>query len=225
MRLDFSPGLGRFSRSGRNHSLGPKVCPCCSRSAEKRTTMTETSVLPAATIERILRGTSPVDGESQGPDEGGPGAAQLLSTLNDYLTLPIPHDLRSSAVRVAELSRSETRPGGDALLSRNLMQLGRVLQEVQKTSMLMRMVAVGTLFRKMSRLVRDLARRGKSRTQLPCAVWTPGYGARLRLQIYHEQSSVGRQLVNMKRVVWKLCRWGGRISSLRWTTGTQGSGG
>ena len=73
--------------------------------------MTETGVLLAATIERILRGTSPVAGESQGPDEGGPGAAQLLSTLNDYLTLPIPYDLRSSAVRVAELSRSETRPG------------------------------------------------------------------------------------------------------------------
>ena len=47
----------------------------------------------------------------------------------------------------------------DPLLSRNLMQLGRVVQEVQKTSMSMRMVAVGTLFRKMSRLVRDLARK------------------------------------------------------------------
>ena len=66
---------------------------------------------------------------------------------------------------------------GDALLSRNLMQLGRVVQEVQMTSMSMRMVAVGTLFRKMSRIVHDLARRGKSRTQLPCAVWTPGYRA------------------------------------------------
>lgn len=73
--------------------------------------MTETGVLLAATIERILRGTSPVDVERQGPDEGGPDAAQLLSTLNDYLTLPIPHDLRSSAVRVAELSRNETKPG------------------------------------------------------------------------------------------------------------------
>lgn len=51
----------------------------------------------------------------------------------------------------------------DPLLSRNLTQLARVVQEVQKTSMSMRMVAVGTLFRKMSRLTRDLARKqGKS---------------------------------------------------------------
>lgn len=47
----------------------------------------------------------------------------------------------------------------DPLLSRNLTQLARVVQEVQKTSMSMRMVAVGTLFRKMSRLTRDLARK------------------------------------------------------------------
>lgn len=56
------------------------------------------------------------------------------------------------------IARSE-----DPLLSRNLTQLARVVQEVQKTSMSMRMVAVGTLFRKMSRLTRDLARKqGKS---------------------------------------------------------------
>lgn len=47
----------------------------------------------------------------------------------------------------------------DPLLSRNFAQLGRVVQEVQKTSMSMRMVAVGNLFRKMTRLVRDLARK------------------------------------------------------------------
>ena len=51
----------------------------------------------------------------------------------------------------------------DPLLSRNLTQLARVVREVQKTSMSMRMVAVGSLFRKMSRLTRDLARKsGKS---------------------------------------------------------------
>lgn len=47
----------------------------------------------------------------------------------------------------------------DALLSRNLTQLARVVAEVQKTSMSMRMVTVGTLFRKMSRLIRDLSRK------------------------------------------------------------------
>lgn len=47
----------------------------------------------------------------------------------------------------------------DPVLSRNLAQLARVVEEVQKTSMSMRMVPVGTLFRKMTRLVRDLSRK------------------------------------------------------------------
>lgn len=47
----------------------------------------------------------------------------------------------------------------EPLLSRNLKQLARVVQEVQKTSMSMRMVSVGPLFRKMDRLIRDLTRK------------------------------------------------------------------
>ncbi len=54
----------------------------------------------------------------------------------------------------------------DPLLSRNLTQLARVVQEVQKTSMSMRMVAIGTLFRKMSRLTRDLARQSGKNVEL-----------------------------------------------------------
>ena len=54
----------------------------------------------------------------------------------------------------------------DPLLSRNLTQLARVVQEVQKTSMSMRMVAIGTLFRKMSRLTRDLARHSGKNVEL-----------------------------------------------------------
>lgn len=54
----------------------------------------------------------------------------------------------------------------DPLLSRNLMQLARVVQEVQKTSMSMRMVSVGALFRKMNRLTRDLARKSGKTVEL-----------------------------------------------------------
>lgn len=54
----------------------------------------------------------------------------------------------------------------DALLSRNLTQLARVVAEVQKTSMSMRMVTVGTLFRKMSRLIRDLSRKSRKPVEL-----------------------------------------------------------
>ncbi len=54
----------------------------------------------------------------------------------------------------------------DPLLSRNLTQLARVVQEVQKTSMSMRMVAVGSLFHKMTRLTRDLARKSGKQIDL-----------------------------------------------------------
>jgi two-component system chemotaxis sensor kinase CheA len=44
-------------------------------------------------------------------------------------------------------------------LQRNLAQLARVTSEVQKTAVAMRMVPIGQLFKKMARLVRDLARK------------------------------------------------------------------
>jgi two-component system chemotaxis sensor kinase CheA len=54
----------------------------------------------------------------------------------------------------------------DPVLSRNLKQLSRVVQEVQKTSMSMRMVSVGPLFRKMDRLIRDLTRKSGKLAEL-----------------------------------------------------------
>src|SRR5262249_55856137 len=44
-------------------------------------------------------------------------------------------------------------------LSRNLAQLARIAGEVQRTAMAMRMIPIRALFRKMSRLVRDLSRK------------------------------------------------------------------
>lgn len=44
-------------------------------------------------------------------------------------------------------------------LQRNLAQLTRITAELQKTSMAMRLVPIGPLFRRMARLVRDLARQ------------------------------------------------------------------
>jgi len=44
-------------------------------------------------------------------------------------------------------------------LQRNLAQLTRITAELQKTSMAMRLVPIGPLFRRMARLVRDLSRQ------------------------------------------------------------------
>jgi two-component system chemotaxis sensor kinase CheA len=51
-------------------------------------------------------------------------------------------------------------------MQRDLNHLGRVTAEVQKTAVAMRMVSIGQLFRKMTRLVRDLARKSNKKAEL-----------------------------------------------------------
>jgi two-component system chemotaxis sensor kinase CheA len=54
----------------------------------------------------------------------------------------------------------------DMRLQRNLLQLGRITDEVQRASMAMRMVPIGQLFQKMDRLIRDLSRKHGKRIEL-----------------------------------------------------------
>jgi two-component system chemotaxis sensor kinase CheA len=70
--------------------------------------------------------------------------------------------IAQSLVRHDPELASETRPR----LARNLSQLARITEEVQKTAMSMRMVAVGQLFQKMSRLVRDLSKKNGKQVEL-----------------------------------------------------------
>lgn len=65
-------------------------------------------------------------------------------------------------------------------LQRDVAQLGRVTAEVQKTAMAMRMVPIGQMFRRMSRLVRDLARKS---------------GKQAELELYGEDVELDRTLV------------------------------
>ena len=53
-----------------------------------------------------------------------------------------------------------------SLLLRSIAQLSRITQEVQKTAMSMRMLPIGGLFQKMSRLVRDLCRKSGKQAEL-----------------------------------------------------------
>ena len=54
-------------------------------------------------------------------------------------------------------------------LARNLSQLARITDDVQRTAMSMRMVPVGQLFQKTSRLVRDLSRKAGKQVELELA--------------------------------------------------------
>jgi len=51
-------------------------------------------------------------------------------------------------------------------LARNLSQLARITDEVQRTAMSMRMIPIGQLFQKTARLVRDLSRKGSKQVDL-----------------------------------------------------------
>lgn len=66
-------------------------------------------------------------------------------------------------------------------LSRNLSQLSRIINEVQETSMSMRMVPIGQLFAKMQRLVRDLSRKT---------------GKPVEMQMCGEQTELDRRIVD-----------------------------
>jgi two-component system, chemotaxis family, sensor kinase CheA len=81
----------------------------------------------------------------------------------EYLIDMVGELVIASSVVSNDLAVAQSR---DPLLSRNLKQLARVVQEVQKSSMSMRMVSVGTLFRKMDRLIRDLGRKTGKRVDL-----------------------------------------------------------
>ena len=54
-------------------------------------------------------------------------------------------------------------------LARNLSQLARITDDMQRTAMSMRMIPVGQLFQKTSRLVRDLSRKAGKQVELELA--------------------------------------------------------
>jgi|CZKS01.1.fsa_nt_gi two-component system chemotaxis sensor kinase CheA len=65
-------------------------------------------------------------------------------------------------------------------LGRNLSQLARITDEVQRTAMSMRMIPVGQLFQKTSRLVRDLSRKA---------------GKQVDLELFGEDTELDRNIV------------------------------
>jgi len=71
-------------------------------------------------------------------------------------------------------------PESKPRLARNLSQLARITEEVQKTAMSMRMVPVGQLFQKMSRVVRDLSKKS---------------GKQVELQMIGEETELDRHIV------------------------------
>ncbi len=129
-------------------------------------------------------------GESTGPEQGQPEQAEEQEKEPLEAQTERVHEVAArvevAAVKVATvkleylvdmvgelvIAQSMLRHNPDLVsvrtprLLRDVAQLGRVTAEVQKTAMAMRMVPVGQLFRKMNRLVRDLARKSGKQAEL-----------------------------------------------------------
>jgi two-component system chemotaxis sensor kinase CheA len=116
----------------------------------------------------VTPSTAPLPEKADDGARAAPGGVESHSVRVETAKLEYLIDMVGELVIAESVVRHHPAIGGaaDPLLSRNLAQLLRVVQEVQKTSMSMRMVAVGTLFRKMSRLTRDLARKSEKTVEL-----------------------------------------------------------
>lgn len=110
---------------------------------------------------------APAAGESRAPAAGRDRQQESVLRV-DTAKLEYLIDMVGELVIAEAVVRHDpaVAQSQDPLLSRNLKQLARVVQEVQKTSMSMRMVSVGSLFRKMNRLIRDLSRKSGKAAEL-----------------------------------------------------------
>lgn len=107
----------------------------------------------------------------------GPRSIKVDTNKLDYLV-----DMVGEMVIAQSLVRHDPdlAVGVKPRLGRNLSQLARITDEVQRTAMSMRMIPVGQLFQKTSRLVRDLSRKA---------------GKQVELELFGEDTELDRNIV------------------------------
>jgi two-component system chemotaxis sensor kinase CheA len=139
-------------------------------SKEAELTQSETAAQPAAATESQRAGlkdkaASPArtHGEAAAKTESAAGFVKLdtrkLDSLVDLVgELVIAQSMVVQDPDVQRLSRSH--------LARTLRQLSGITSELQRTAMSLRMVPISGMFRKMTRLVRDLATQQQKQVQL-----------------------------------------------------------
>jgi two-component system chemotaxis sensor kinase CheA len=116
---------------------------------------------------------APVEADEPRKKEDAAAAPQAESKLVkvDTAKLDFLVDMAGELVIAQSLVRHDPELATlkDTRLARNLGQLGRITDELQKTAMAMRMVPISQLFRKMARLVRDLSRKSGKIAELVTA--------------------------------------------------------
>jgi len=112
-------------------------------------------------------GLAPAEGgETSKPPAARPSGARSIKVETaklDYLV-----DMVGEMVISQSLVRHDPDFGTSLKprLARNLSQLARITDDIQRTAMSMRMIPVGQLFQKTSRLVRDLSRKAGKQVEL-----------------------------------------------------------
>jgi two-component system chemotaxis sensor kinase CheA len=155
----------------------------------------KTPARPDALLARVLL---VANGESAAPASERPQPAELSTEAErpksarsaarvvkvDTAKLDYLVDMVGEMVIAQSLIRHDAEMAAlkNEVVTRNLAQLARITDEVQRTAMAMRMVPVGPLFQKMARLVRDLSRRMNK----PIAFESEGEGVELDRNIVEE---------------------------------------
>jgi two-component system chemotaxis sensor kinase CheA len=126
---------------------------------------------------RQVRGAQPspappgdAPGASAAParEAKAPAAPEKFSVRVDTAKLDYLLDMVGEMVIAQSMVRQDPDLGTlrNPRVTRNLTQLARVTDEVQKTAMAMRMMPVGQLFHRIARLVRDMSRKMGKRVEL-----------------------------------------------------------
>ena len=112
----------------------------------------------------------PVEDNSPVADVPTGGGRRSESSLVKVDTSKLEYlvDMVGELVIAQSMLRHNPEIGGvrSPRLQRDIAHLTRITAEVQKTAMAMRMVPIGQLFRRMTRLVRDLARKSGKQAEL-----------------------------------------------------------
>jgi two-component system chemotaxis sensor kinase CheA len=118
----------------------------------------------------------------EGPRAGAARPTGARSIKVDTAKLDYLVDMVGEMVIAQSLVRHDPdlAIGVQPRLGRNLSQLARITDEVQRTAMSMRMIPVGQLFQKTSRLVRDLSRKA---------------GKQVELELFGEETELDRNIV------------------------------
>ena len=134
------------------------------------------SIPPAAPVEPATGGLLDLAREvavlpteaAEAPKPAEPAAVVARSIKVDTAKLDYLVDMVGEMVIAQSMVRHDPdlTTGVKPRLARNLSQLARITDEVQRTAMSMRMIPIGQLFQKTARLVRDLSRKASKQVDL-----------------------------------------------------------